>query len=79
MTDAEKLVAKTMAKAARDQGFEYTAKYIERYGPSAWNPHFTRGMTPQTEAFYKACVEGGHKWDRYVDPPEEVYEKGDLY
>lgn len=79
MTDKEKEVAKIAAKAARDNGYKYTAKYIEKYGLGAWNPHFTKGMNDEAEKFYKMCVEEGHKWDWYVDPPEEVYTHGELY
>ena len=55
----------------RNQGFEYTAKYVEMFGSDNMNPNFWGKLDKEKEAFYKMCVEEKRPWDYFVDPPEE--------
>lgn len=61
---------KMIADDFREQGFEYTARYVEMFGMEAWNPAFIKGASKETEAFYKDCVEEGHPYDWYFEFPE---------
>ena len=67
--DAE--VDKALASAARDRGFDYTARYILMFGADDLSPWFWDGMTAASEAFYKKCVEAKKPWDYFQDEPEE--------
>ena len=63
---------KAMADIAREEGFEYTAQYIENFGASALNPSFFRGFSEQAEEFYKYCVLNGHPYDYFFEFPDSA-------
>ena len=60
---------KKIADCFRENGFPYTAQYIEMFQGNM-NPWFWGAPNKGTEDFYKRCVEEGHEWDWYVDPPD---------
>lgn len=70
--EMERRLRQTIASSLKEEGFEYTAKYVEMFGYDNMNPAFVQGANSQTEKFYKRCVEEGHPWDWYFDFPEGV-------
>ena len=59
------------ARLLREEGYAYTARYLETFGLRAWYPGFTQGINKNVEMFCRKCVEEGHPYNWYPQLPKD--------